>query len=66
MAALSLFVSVLSLFFPLIEEDRFIERLLYLIKMHGLAFLLMSFWLDDPPTLAQSKWTTPFELIWHF
>lgn len=58
-----LFAGALSLFY-LLERKTAAARLGYLLQMHGLAFLLMSFWLT--PLLSHLPWTTSYNFTWHF
>ncbi|MHB2027172.1 MAG: 6-pyruvoyl-tetrahydropterin synthase-related protein [Elusimicrobiota bacterium] len=55
-----LFAGVWSLFF-LLRRGSFPRRLIYLIQVHGLAILLMGFWLF--PLLAHLKWTTAYDFM---
>ncbi len=56
-----IFAGAASLFF-LITTEGFFPRLRYLLKVYGLAFLLMAFWLA--PLLANLSLTTPFAGAW--
>ena len=57
-----LFAEGASLFF-LFTPHGFFRRLIYLGKVYGLGFLLLSFWLI--PLLAFAKFTTPYHSVWH-
>ena len=56
-----IFVEAVSLFF-LITTEGFFRRVSYLLKVYGLAFLLLAFWLV--PLLACLRLTTPFHMAW--
>lgn len=56
-----LFVEVMSLFL-LFSPAFFIGRLIYLLKVFGLAFCLLAFWLV--PLLAFGTYTTAYHLAW--
>jgi hypothetical protein len=56
-----LFAEGASLFF-LFTPHGFFRRLVYLCKVYGLGFLLLSFWLV--PLLVFAKFTTPYHSVW--
>jgi TolA-binding protein len=56
-----LFSGLVSLFF-LVTTERFLEKLTYLAKVHGLGFCLMGFWIV--PLLANLPYNTRYNYIW--
>jgi tol-pal system protein YbgF len=56
-----LFAGLVSLFF-LVTTERFLEKLAYLVKVHGLGFCLMGFWIV--PLLANLPYNTRYNFIW--
>lgn len=50
--------------FFLLTGIRFKEHLNALLKIHGLAFCLLGFWIT--PLLANLPWTTKFNILWIF
>lgn len=58
-----LFVGTASLCF-LFSRRTFLTRLRYLITVHGLAVVLLGFWLL--PLLAHLPWTSAYDFVWSF
>jgi tetratricopeptide (TPR) repeat protein len=56
-----LFFGFVSSFF-LLSSDGFSRKLGYLVRLHGLAFCLMGFWIV--PLLSHLHWTTPYNYVW--
>ena len=48
----------------LLTRSRFKEHLNALLKIHGLAFCFLGFWIT--PLLANLPWTTKFNILWIF
>ncbi|MDY0045482.1 MAG: 6-pyruvoyl-tetrahydropterin synthase-related protein [Syntrophales bacterium] len=56
-----LFAGFMSSFF-LFDWRNFLKNFVYLCKVHGLAFILLGFWLI--PLIASTPWTTAFSDRW--